>query len=591
MVRLRGDGTEHAEVIQSREHPAKAAMKTLRELVLGSGVVRGIAAAALAAGAVLAGCADKPRFAPTTTPAAAAAPAPLPAAPDAPAWQLDWAKGIVFYQVFVRSFCDASGDGVGDLNGLIAKLDYLQDLGIEGLWLMPVFESPSYHGYDVVDYETVNEDYGTNADFERLMVEAHKRGIRVIVDFVVNHTSSDHPWFRDARSSSTATYRDWYVWRTDDPGWTQPWGGGPTWHKTDGGYYYGLFWSGMPDLNFRNPAVRDEVNRLAGLWLDRGVDGFRLDATRHLVEAGAGDGQTDTDDTHAALRLLSASVRLSHPDALLVGENWTSTDHIARFYGSTAKVAGGDELPASFNFPLAAAIVDGVRSGSADGVKATLHAIRAAYPPGVIDATFLTNHDMPRLATQLDADPRKERLAAAVLLTLPGTPFVYYGEEVGLRNGPGRNDEYKRTPMPWDTTPGGGFTTGKPWFVFAPGRDEDNVATQSTDPTSLWTRYRTLIHLRQRHAALRNGTLTLLEPAAGPSMRLLAFLREAPGERVLVAHAFGTDGPVTATLTLDDVAGVEPLFTDSGATCAPAGRIFEVTLPAGSSGVWRLRGR
>ncbi|MFH1177468.1 MAG: alpha-amylase family glycosyl hydrolase, partial [Acidobacteriota bacterium] len=218
-------------------------------------------------------------------------------------WDHAWLEGAVFYEIFVRSFADSNGDGNGDIEGLIAKLDYLNDgrpettadLGIEGIWLMPVFDSPSYHGYDTTDYEQINPDYGANEAFSRLCQEAHKRGIRVIVDFVVNHSGSGHPWFIESASSPVSPRRDWYVWSPSYLGWTQPWGGNyPTWHAKNGAYFYGVFWSGMPDLSFTNPAVRAEMKRLAALWLDRGVDGFRLDASRYLIETGPGPGQADT---------------------------------------------------------------------------------------------------------------------------------------------------------------------------------------------------------------------------------------------------------------------------------------------------------
>jgi glycosidase len=217
----------------------------------------------------------------------------------------------VFYEVFVRSFADGNGDGKGDLPGLIARLDYLNDgdpatstdLGVDALWLMPVFASPSYHGYDVTDYEKVNPIYGTNADLERLLAEAHRRGMRVIVDLVLNHTSDQHPWFRDSASSPTAPKRDWYVWRADDPKWVQPWNEKQSvWHQHAGAWYYAIFWGGMPDLNYRTQAVREEAKRIARYWLSRGVDGFRLDAIRHLIETGPGDGQAGNPDTHAFLR-------------------------------------------------------------------------------------------------------------------------------------------------------------------------------------------------------------------------------------------------------------------------------------------------
>ncbi len=207
-----------------------------------------------AASLALAGCAHAPQASARATP-------PRAAAAAAPGWQLDWARGATFYEIFVRSFADSDGDGVGDLRGLTAHLDYLNDgdpatttdLGVEGLWLMPIFASPSYHGYDTVDYRTINPAYGTMEDFETFIAAAHKRGIKVIVDLVINHTGADHPWFVDSASSPASPKRDWYVWRADDPGWKQPWGGGPTWHEKNGAYYYGIFWSGMPDLNLAQP--------------------------------------------------------------------------------------------------------------------------------------------------------------------------------------------------------------------------------------------------------------------------------------------------------------------------------------------------
>ena len=511
-------------------------------------------------------------------------------------WQNDWARGAVFYEVFVRSFRDSDGDGKGDLKGLIEKLDYLNDgdpattadLGVDALWLMPVFASPSYHGYDTVDYETINPDYGTNADFERLISEAHRRGIRIIVDFVVNHTGSGHPWFVDSASSPSSAHRDWYVWRPDDPGWTQPWGGtNPTWHPLNGSYFYGVFWGGMPDLNFRTPAVRREIERLAKLWLDRGVDGFRLDAARHIVEDGGGQAQVDTPETHAYWKEFAAFVRAARPQATLVGENWTDTPIIATYFGSASEIAGGDELPMNFDFPLAERILAGVDSGDAAAISAKLAEIQSAYPQGALDAPFLTNHDQVRVATRLGSNPAKMRNAAAILLTLPGAPFLYYGEEIGLQNGTTNNDEAKRTPMPWDATPGGGFTTGSPWFPFAPGQADPNVAAQTKDPGSLLSRYRNLVRARKSSAALRRGTLELLTPASGSS-GVLAFVRADGAERVLVLHnlsdSVAAAGPYPLSVTAAD-----EIFADAhiGQPVGAAGA-WSVSLSPRGSGVWRI---
>ena len=524
-------------------------------------------------------------------------PSPAPPRPSTSRWDHDWTRGAVFYEVFVRSFRDSDGDGKGDLRGLIERLDYVNDgdpstttdLGVDALWLMPVFASPSYHGYDTIDYETINPDYGTNSDFARLCDEAYRRGIRVIVDLVVNHTGSGHPWFTESASSPTSSLRSWYVWSPTDLGWRQPWGGSTgTWHPRNGAYYYGVFWSGMPDLNLTTPAVREQVKRIAALWLSRGADGFRLDASRYAIETGAGAGQADTAETHAFWKELAAYVRAARPDAALVAENWTDTPVVATYYGSTATVPGGDELPMNFNFPLADALLRGVDGGSATPVAAKLDEMRRVYPPGVNDAPFLTNHDQVRLATQLGKSGGKLRNAAALLLTLPGAPFVYYGEELGIENGPASGDEAKRTPMPWDdASPGGGFTSGTPWYAFAPGRSTANVAAQAADPGSLLTRYRELIRTRKGSAALSKGTLELLTPAAGAT-NVLAFTRSEGEETVLVAHnlsdTFASAGPLDAPGS-----AAEPLFADVGASASGSPGAWRASLPPRATGIWRLR--
>jgi alpha-amylase len=544
-----------------------------------------------AASLALAGCAH----APTPPPPAAAAKPAAPAAPAAsPGWQLDWARGATFYEVFVRSFADSDGDGIGDLRGLTARLDYLNDgnpattsdLGVEALWLMPIFASPSYHGYDTTDYRAINPDYGTMDDLLAFIAAAHARGIRVVVDLVINHTSDRHPWFVESSSSPASAKRDWYVWSAADPGWKQPWGGGPSWHEKNGAYYYGIFWSGMPDLNFANPAVRSEVASIADYWLERGVDGFRLDAARHIVADGPGEAQNDTPETHTFWKEFSAHIRSVDPKALLVGENWTTTEKIATYYGSTAAVAGGDELPMSFDFPLGGAIVESVQMRDVSAIAETLAAVARTYPAGVLDGTFITNHDMPRVATQLAGNPAALRSAAALLLTLPGTPFLYYGEEVGLTGD--KPDPDIRTPMPWnDGEAGGGFTTGTPWHAFAAGRAAANVAAQSGEPASLLSFYRRLIHLRAASPALRRGATRVLSPAAGSSP-VLAFVREAGGERVLAVHNLGAAQTVAGPWELHATAAELLLASADGASAVAAGAV-SVTLPPGGSAVWRVR--
>lgn len=542
--------------------------------------------AACASGTVDPNAAGAPSTASTTaSPGASPAAAPLPAGPPVQ-WAHEWARGAVFYEIFVRSFKDSNGDGIGDLPGLTSMLDYLNDgdpatttdLGVQALWLMPIFSSPSYHGYDTIDYDTIEPDYGTNEDFARLCTEARRRGIRIILDLVINHTSDQHPWFEASASSPSSSKRNWYVWRGSDPGWTQPWGGNPSWHERNGAYYYGIFWGGMPDLNLGNPEVRREVERIARQWLDRGADGFRLDAARHLFANGPGERQNDQPETHAFWRDFSAYVRSVRPDAVLVGENWTSTARIAPYFGSTDVVKGGDELPMNFDFPLAEAILDSVNQADPSAIVSTLGDIEALYPETVIDAPFLTNHDHLRGATRLGGEPGKAKLSAALLLTMPGAPFLYYGEEVGLQNAAGRQDEAKRTPMPWDASPGGGFTTGTPWYPFAPGRETANLSAQRGVPDSLWSTYRALIAARVASPALRKGTLRVVD---GTPSSVLAFVREAGGERVAVAHNLGT---VEIGVDLPGEP-VDTLFA------APGARVqgTKATLPARGSAIWRLK--
>jgi alpha-amylase len=545
---------------------------------------------ALALALLLAACASAPPAPPVATAASAPETAsPSPSPPPAPAVpDQDWLRGAVFYEVFVRSFADSNGDGVGDIRGLTAKLDYLNDgdpattsdLGVDGLWLMPVFQSPSYHGYDTVDYERIDDEYGTAEDFQRLLDEAHRRGIRIIVDFVMNHSSDKHPWFVESASSATSPKRDWYVWRADDPGWTQPWGGSNhTWHQRNGAFYYGIFWGGMPDLNYSTPAVRQEMERVANLWISRGVDGFRLDASRHLFANGPGDLQNDQPETFELLKELLASVRKTNPRAVLVGENWTETPIIARYYQA---------LPMSFDFPLSEEIVGGVKDGEAAGIAGKLDEILELYPPGAVDAPFLTNHDMRRIASLLDNDPAKLRSAAAVLLTLPGAPFLYYGEEVGLQNGPGGQDEYKRTPMPWDASDTGGFTTGKPWYAFAPGKETANVAAEASDPGSLLNHYRHLIRARKASPALQKGDLKILTSLV-KSDPVLAFVRQAGDERVLVVHNLGAAEAAAGPYAIEGN-GFEPVFT-TGEIAAPtrAEGGWTIRIPAGASAVWKIQ--
>jgi alpha-amylase len=428
-----------------------------------------------------------------------------------------WWNDTVFYEIFVRSFYDSSGDGIGDLNGLIERLDYLQDLGVTGLWLMPIAESPSYHGYDVTDYYRVNPEYGSNDDFKRLMAEAHARGIRVIVDLVLNHTSRQHPWFREALNPDSDK-RDWYIWADEHPGWRGPWSQ-PVWHLTHSGYFYGVFWDGMPDLNFENPEVTEAMLEVTRFWLEEmGVDGFRLDAIKHLIEDGR--IQENTPATMAWFDMYHDFVKSINPDALLVGEVWSPTEEILPYIGRGVDIA--------FEFELAEAIVDSVNQGRRTNVSSFQYHVVDSYPPHQY-ATFLTNHDQNRVLSQLGADEDKAKVAATLYLASPGVPFIYYGEEIGMRGI--KPDENLRLPMQWSAEPGGGFTTGNPWRPLHRRYQQDNVALQDQDPDSLLNHYRALIALRNDHAALRVGEWLRVN---SPDRELYGFLRYDEDAIILV---------------------------------------------------------
>ena len=423
------------------------------------------------------------------------------------------------YEVFVRSFYDSNGDGIGDLRGLTQKLDYIQKLGADCVWLMPVAESPSYHGYDVTDYYKVESDYGTNDDFKAFVAAAHKRKIRVLVDLVLNHTSSEHPWFKEALQDTTAPHRNWYRWSKTQLN--------NNWHKSPvrDEYYFGLFWSGMPDLNYENPEVLVEMKRVAAFWLDSmHVDGFRLDAVRHLVENG--DQVSNTPGTHAVLRDFGNYVRMLAPSSYTIGEVWDSPENILTYYP--------DQLDAYFAFPVSDAIVDAVRAGKTNALVPTILEFQHAQPAWRW-APFQRNHDQTRTLTALGNDTVAARMAATILLTLPGVPFVYYGEEIGMTGD--KPDERLRTPMQW-TGSSGGFTSGKAWEAGQADSLTTNVATQDRSKGSLLNLYRRLIHLRAQSPALESGDLLPVETGRDA---VLAYIRADAKTPVLVIANLGTE--------------------------------------------------
>ena len=448
--------------------------------------------------------------------------------------QSDWGKGGVCYEIFVRSFYDSDGDGTGDIQGLTQKLDYIndgnpasrRDLGANCIWLMPIAQSPSYHGYDVTNYYEVNRDYGTNADFKRFMSEAHKRGIRVIVDLVLNHSSSEHPYFQQALLDSASPYHDWYLWspvQRKGIGWEAP-----VWHRNPfrDEYYYGLFWGGMPDLNLANPAVKAEAEKIARFWLEQmQVDGFRLDAVGHFFEQA--DTVRNVAANHPWLRDYEAALKKISPNSFTVGEvTYDRTEEILRYYP--------DQLDSYFTFQVADLLIDAVRTGSAAKLMPALSHAQSTFPAGRW-SPFLRNHDQTRTMTELMGDFPRARLAASLLLTLPGFPFMYYGEEIGMTGT--KPDPRLRTPMHWKKAPGVGFTTGMAWAPLHPDSLTANVEAQENDPASLLNHYRTLIHLRSENPALGSGDFL---PLATGNDAVAAYLRRKEGSTVVVVANLGS---------------------------------------------------
>jgi len=452
-----------------------------------------------------------------------------------------WQTGVV-YQVYPRSFQDTTGNGVGDLAGITARLGYLADaLGIDTVWLSPFYPSPmDDFGYDVADYTDVDPLFGDLGDFDRLLSGCHRRGLRLIVDLVPNHTSDRHPWFVASRSSRDDPKRDWYVWKDPTPDGPPPnnWQavfGGPAWEwdEATGQYYLHSFLPSQPDLNWRNPEVREAMYGVMRFWLDRGVDGFRIDVAHYLmkdpgfrdnpVAAGGGSGFKDLadydayehthdkghPDVHEVFREMRALLDRYEPPRMAVGEiHVFDFDEWAKYYGD------GDELHMPFNFSLLYA------GWTAEGFRRRVDALEAALPEGAWPNYVLGNHDERRLATRYGET--RSRVAAVMLLTLRGTPTLYYGDELGLPEVeipseqrqdpwglrvPGLGRDGCRTPMPWDGSPNGGFCPpgGKPWLLLGPAAATRNVAAEMEDPGSHLGLYRALLSLRGRSASLLVG--------------------------------------------------------------------------------------
>ncbi|MGI8779007.1 MAG: alpha-amylase family glycosyl hydrolase [Solirubrobacteraceae bacterium] len=492
-----------------------------------------------------------------------------------------WRRGVV-YQVYPRSFADGDGDGVGDLRGLRDRLEHLVWLGVDAVWLSPIYPSPMVDfGYDITDHTAVDPLFGTLADFDALVAEAHRLGVRVLLDLIPNHTSSRHPWFVEARASRASGKRDWYLWRDPalDGGPPNNWRsvfGGPAWtlDEPTGQFYYHAYLPEQPDLNWREPRVREAMLDVLRFWLDRGVDGFRVDALRHLLKdpewrdnppnpafrpgmppydallpVRSADGE-DVLEPIAAIR----RVLLEHGDPVeerpLIGELYVPIERLVRYYGRDGR---GVQLPS--NMHLIAT------PWESEAIAALVERYEAALPAHGWPNWVLGNHDRSRIASRVG--PAQARVAAMLLLTLRGTPTLYYGDELGMRDVPipaehvqdpyernlpgigvGRDPE--RTPMPWDAAPNAGFCPpgACPWLPIGEDNAQRDVAAQRRDPRSMLALHRRLLAMRRRSEALAGGGYRTVAAGAG----VLVYLREGPGEQVLVALNL-TSAPGTARLS------------------------------------------
>jgi alpha-amylase len=486
-----------------------------------------------------------------------------------------WPNGVN-YEVFVLSFADGNGDGKGDFKGLTSKLDYFSELGVGGLWLMPIMNSPSYHKYDVTDYKSIHPDYGTTDDFRKFVEEAHKRNIRVLVDLILNHTGSDHPWFQAAIKDKKSKYRDYYVWAKkdsvrgeiakkqvsfDSDNITQ-------WHPVNGDtlaeHYYGFFWGGMPDLNFDNPAVRAEFADIGKFWLtDMNVDGFRLDAAKHIYPTD------QAPKNHEFWVWFRDEMQKIKPDVYLVGEVWSKAEDVAPYLKG---------LPALFNFDLGYAITAAVQTGrDTSGLIKEYKKIIDFYNKSTsdyIDATFLKNHDQNRILSELNDDEQKARVATSILMTLPGTPYVYYGEEIGMKGK--KPDEFIREPFIWDKDHNDPAQTTWEEPRFSTEKTVVPLATQKTDKKSVYNFYHDWIEYRNDSQPLTYGSIEL---APVEMNEVVMFFRVKDNEKLFILHNI-SDVEVTVPIDLDELYRLD--YTTNPAVEA---RETEIVLPAYSTAI------
>jgi alpha-glucosidase len=468
----------------------------------------------------------------------------------APPGDPDWHRKIVFYELWVRSFQDSDGDGIGDMAGLIERLDYLEELGVGGIWLMPIYPSPlADSGYDVADYVDVHRDYGTVADFDTLIAAAQTRNIRVFVDLVFNHTSDQHEWFIESRSDAAGAKGDWFIW-ADEPGLgctAAPVGFGDerwSFDDTRGQYYFHQFYPRQPELNFDSPALQEGLLDVMRFWLDRGVDGFRLDVAHRYHDMLP--QCTDTEGTRAFHRRMR-EVTDDYQACTMVGEVDGTADVIVDNFGD-----GDDALHMAFYL---FGILDhrlAAMAGTVDGLRDSMDTLVALTPPGATHANVIGNHDVPRFSDSVGNNLRAMKVAATAMMTLPGVPFVYYGEEIGLPNGPDwvvDSRDRARTPMQWDRTATAGFTSGTPWLTLAGDVDRWSVAAQEGIDGSLLEHYRRLVAMHNGSPALQTGSYERLDT---DHPRLYAFLRRHDsGHRLVLLH-FGLADSIQLALPLPE---------------------------------------
>jgi len=476
-----------------------------------------------------------------------------------------WQSGII-YQIYPRSFADSDRDGVGDLNGIRSRLDYLEWLGVDAVWLSPIYPSPmADFGYDISDYCDVHPLFGTLADFDALLADVHCRGMKLILDFVPNHTSDQHPWFVESRSSRENTKRDWYIWRDPGPNGRPPnnWlsnFGGSAWRfdETTRQFYYHAFLAQQPDLNWRNPEVRAAMYDALRFWLDRGVDGFRVDVIWHIVKDEEfrdnprnphyQPGQNpyhefvetynaDQPDVHHVIAEMRG-VLDAYSERMMVGEIYLPVERLMTYYGEAGR---GAHMP--FNFQLV------TLPWNAHAIAHAVNDYESQLPEYGWPNWVLGNHDQPRIASR--TGDAQARVAAMLLLTLRGTPTLYYGDEIGMHNahippervqdpleknvpGMGLGRDPQRTPMQWSADPGAGFTTGVPWLPLSDDLSSSNVEAQRTDSRSMLSFYRRLIELRRREPALAVGSYECVPTPSGT----FAYVRSDGSRRFLVALNF-----------------------------------------------------